>query len=110
MPIQDPAIPFGSTIVVVGANGYMALEVCDKVLMAGFRVRGTVRDVSKHSSVCFFLYFFTDKFPLNIRLQLNEVYQRLHGILDPKYPGMFELVEVADFEVDGAFDVAFKGK
>ena len=55
MHIQDPAIPFGSTIVVVGANGYMALEVCDKVLMAGFRVRGTVRDVSKHSSVCFLL-------------------------------------------------------
>lgn len=53
MPIQDPAIPFGSTIVVVGANGYMALEVCDKVLMAGFRVRGTVRDVSSTAAYVF---------------------------------------------------------
>lgn len=51
MLVSDPAIPFGSTVVVVGANGCMALEVIDKVLLTGYRVRGTVRDVTKHSNV-----------------------------------------------------------
>lgn len=52
MPIPDPAIPTGATVVVIGANGYMALEVCEKLLIAGYHVRGTVRDVEKHEDVC----------------------------------------------------------
>ncbi|KAL9574111.1 hypothetical protein ACKAV7_001887 [Fusarium commune] len=41
MHISDPAIPFGSTVVVIGANGYMGVETCEKLLQAGFLVRGT---------------------------------------------------------------------
>jgi hypothetical protein len=48
MKISNPAIPHGSTVVVIGANGYIALETCVKLLEAGFRVRGTVRDVKQH--------------------------------------------------------------
>lgn len=51
MHISDPAIPFGSTVVVIGSNGYMALETCEKTLEAGYRVRGTVRDLAKHREV-----------------------------------------------------------
>ena len=47
MYIVDRAIPFNSTVVVVGANGYMGTETCDKLLEAGYRVRGTVRNVEK---------------------------------------------------------------
>lgn len=51
MHIADPAFVPGSTVVVIGANGYMAVEVCDKLLQAGYNVRGTVRDVKKHQEV-----------------------------------------------------------
>ncbi|KAL4876915.1 hypothetical protein BJY04DRAFT_231200 [Aspergillus karnatakaensis] len=37
------AIPVGSTILVTGANGYIASHVCDILLSLGYRVRGTVR-------------------------------------------------------------------
>ncbi|QGI76994.1 hypothetical protein CEK25_001900 [Fusarium fujikuroi] len=84
MRISEPAIPFGSTVVVIGANGYMGVETCEKLLQAGFSVRGTVRDVEKNR-------------------------QWMHKLFDAKWPGMFELVHVADFEAEGAFDAAFKG-
>lgn len=35
MNIADPAIPVDSTVVVIGANGYMSIETCEKVLKAG---------------------------------------------------------------------------
>ncbi|KAF4437385.1 hypothetical protein F53441_13062 [Fusarium austroafricanum] len=84
MHIADPAIPFGSVVVVIGANGYIAVETCEKLLQAGFYVRGTVRDVEK-----------------------NKAW--MHKLFDTKWPNMFELVAVPDFEADGAFDEAFKG-
>jgi nucleoside-diphosphate-sugar epimerase len=84
MKISDPAIPFGSTVVVIGANGYIALETCMKLLEAGFRVRGTVRDVQTHRAW-------------------------MHKLFDTTWPSMFELVQVPDFEADKAFDVAFQG-
>lgn len=85
MRISEPAIPFGSTVVVIGANGYMGVETCEKLLQAGFSVRGTVRDVEKNR-------------------------QWMHKLFDTKWPGMFELVHVVDFEAEGAFDAAFKGE
>ncbi|CEN62671.1 Putative NAD(P)-binding Rossmann-fold containing protein [Aspergillus calidoustus] len=48
MQITDRAIPQDSTVVVFGANGYTAAETCEKLLQAGYHIRGTVRDVSKH--------------------------------------------------------------
>ncbi|KAF5686537.1 aldehyde reductase II [Fusarium circinatum] len=84
MRISNSAIPIGSIVVVVGANGYMAVETCEKLLQAGFSVRGTVRDVEKSQ-------------------------QWMHNLFDTKWPHMFELVHVPDFEAEGAFDEAFKG-
>lgn len=83
MKITDPAIPFDSVVVVIGANGYMAVETCEKLLQAGYRVRGTVRDIQKN-------------------LWMTELFEK-------QWPGKFELTKVEDFTVDGAFDAAFKG-
>jgi uncharacterized protein YbjT (DUF2867 family) len=85
MQTIDRAIPANSVVVVVGANGYMAVETCEKLLQAGYRVRGTVRDVGRHHAW-------------------------MHKLFDEKWPGMFQLVQVADFETEGAFDKAFEGK
>ncbi|KAL6693360.1 hypothetical protein J3F84DRAFT_380625 [Trichoderma pleuroticola] len=84
MKIQNPAVPFDSTVVIIGANGYIGAETCDKFLEAGYRVRGTVRNVEQHRTW-------------------------MHELFDKKYTGKFELVQVVDFEADGAFDEAFKG-
>jgi NAD(P)-dependent dehydrogenase (short-subunit alcohol dehydrogenase family) len=85
MKIPHPAIPFNSTVVVVGANGYIALETCQKLLEAGYCVRGTVRDVERHRTW-------------------------MHKLFDTTWPSMFELVQVPNFEADKAFDAAFQGR
>ncbi|RFU77341.1 aldehyde reductase ii [Trichoderma arundinaceum] len=84
MKIENPAIPFNSIVVIIGANGYIGTETCEKFLQAGYRVRGTVRDVEKHQAW-------------------------MHNLFDDKYPGKFELVRVVDFEADDGFDKAFEG-
>lgn len=43
-----PAISEGDLILVTGANGYVASVTIQTFLARGYRVRGTVRDVSKH--------------------------------------------------------------
>lgn len=83
MKITNPSIPFGSDIVVIGANGFMGVETCYQVLEAGFRVRGTVRDIEKNSW--------------------------MYDIFNKIWPGKFSLVKVEDFTADGSFDEAFKG-
>lgn len=83
MKIRNPAIPPGSLVVVIGANGYIGVETSQKFLEAGYRVRGTVRDVER----C----------------------DWMHRIFYKDWPGQFELVRVENFEVDGAFDQAFEG-
>lgn len=85
MEIKDRAIPIDSIVAVIGANGFIGLETCEKLLQAGYTVRGTVRDVDRHSVW-------------------------MHNLLDEKWPGKFELVAVVDFEENGAFDEAFKGE
>ncbi|KAI0551403.1 putative aldehyde reductase 2 [Xylaria curta] len=83
MKISKPAIPLGSVVVVIGANGYIGAEVCQKLLEVGYRVRGTVRDIG-HCNW-------------------------MHQIINKDLPEQFELVRVQNFEADGAFDHAFKG-
>ena len=39
--------PAGSTILVTGSNGYIASHVVDQLILAGFKVKGTVRDEAK---------------------------------------------------------------
>ncbi|RDW84103.1 uncharacterized protein DSM5745_04429 [Aspergillus mulundensis] len=84
MHIEDPAIPLDSTVVVVGVNGYIGVETCEKLLQAGFRVRGTVRDVERHNGW-------------------------MHALFDKTWSGRFELVQVRDFQENDAFDDAFQG-
>ncbi|KAI0863529.1 putative aldehyde reductase 2 [Xylaria cubensis] len=83
MKISNPAIPLGSVVVVIGANGYIGVEVCQKLLEMGYHVRGTVRDLERCNW--------------------------MHQLFDRDWPEQFELVQVQNFEADGAFDHAFEG-
>jgi uncharacterized protein YbjT (DUF2867 family) len=85
MWIKDPTIPVDSVVVVIGANGFIDIETCEKLLQAGYKVRGTVRDVDQHC-------------------------KWMSNPFDEKWPGKFELVSVVNFEEMGAFDEAFNGK
>ena len=79
-----PAIPKGSTVLVTGINGYIASHIADQLLEAGYRVRGTARDVSK--------------------------VEKMAALWDNKFgTGKFELAIVTDMAPDGAFDEAVKG-
>ncbi|KAI1151081.1 hypothetical protein F4825DRAFT_374303 [Nemania diffusa] len=82
--LTDATIPSGSTILVTGANGLIASWVADKLLEVGYRVRGTVRSLSRCS---WMEPFFADRYG----------------------PGRFELVEVLDFGAPGAWDASVKG-
>ncbi|KAK5674679.1 hypothetical protein LTS10_012680 [Elasticomyces elasticus] len=74
----------GSTVLVTGANGYIASHVADQLLQKGFKVRGTVRSDAKAAW--------------------------LYKLFDARYgKGKFEAVAVADMVADGAFDEAVKG-
>jgi nucleoside-diphosphate-sugar epimerase len=74
-----PTVPAGGLILVTGANGYVAGITVQVLLARGFRVRGTVRDVSKHS------------------------WMQSH------YGANFSLVSVPEMSAPCAFDEAVKG-
>jgi nucleoside-diphosphate-sugar epimerase len=82
--IPNPAIPYGSTVVVTGCSGFIGSHVADQVLAAGFKVRGTSRDAKKNQ-------------------WLQEYFDDKHGT------GKFELVTVPDLTADNAFEEAVKG-
>ncbi|KAF9774666.1 hypothetical protein IL306_007304 [Fusarium sp. DS 682] len=82
-PLDNPAVPKGSTVLVTGANGLLGSNIADQFLEYGYRVRGTVRDTEKNAW--------------------------LQALFDKKYgEGKFELFKVPDLEVEGAFDDAVK--
>ncbi|CAO2651801.1 Nn.00g000840.m01.CDS01 [Neocucurbitaria sp. VM-36] len=72
-------VPPGGLVLVTGANGYVGGITVQKLLDAGYRVRGTVRNASKHA------WMFSH------------------------YGPNFSIVEVPDLGVDGALDEAVKG-
>ncbi|KAH6962400.1 aldehyde reductase [Ilyonectria sp. MPI-CAGE-AT-0026] len=79
--ISEPAIPYGSLVVVSGACGFIGSHIVDQALAVGFKVRGTTRSVERSSWAR--KYF--------------------HG----KYgPQNFDLIEVPDMAAEGAFDTA----
>lgn len=80
----DAAFPKGSLVLVTGANGYIASHIVDQVLLAGYRVRGTVRDATKAAWT-------------------TEVFTSRHGA------GKYSAVVVPDMAEDGAFDDAVQG-
>lgn len=81
---KDPAIPKGSTILVTGVNGLIGSHVADQLIKFGYKVRGTVREPSKHKWI-------------------EDLFEKSYG------PGKIELVSVKDMAVEGAFDEAVKG-
>ena len=81
---RDPVIPPDSLILVTGANGFIGSHICNQLLKAGYRVRGTARDASKT--------------------------KWLHEIFDKQYGShRFESVIVDEMAKEGAFDAACKG-
>ncbi|RDW60547.1 hypothetical protein BP6252_11930 [Coleophoma cylindrospora] len=81
---EDLSIPFGSLVVVTGANGFIASHVCDQLLAIGYRVRGTVRNNNRAG---WMLPFFEARYG----------------------PDKFSLVEVPDMAASGAYDEAVIG-
>jgi nucleoside-diphosphate-sugar epimerase len=82
--LENPVIPLDSLILVTGINGYVASHVADQFMFAGYRVRGTVRDLSKATWI-------------------SELFTSRHG------PGRVELVAVPDITAPGAWDNAIRG-
>jgi nucleoside-diphosphate-sugar epimerase len=83
-PLDNPAILPGSTVLVTGVNGFVGAHVADQLLQQGYRVRGTVRDASKHQ-------WLADRF--------SQKYGK----------EKFELFTVQDMSEPGAFDNAVSG-
>ena len=78
-----PAVPAPARVLVSGVNGYVGTWVAETYLSEGYSVRGTVRSVARAGK------------------HLRDTFE--------KYGDKFELVEVADITVPGAFDEAVKG-
>ncbi|KAF2643713.1 NAD dependent epimerase/dehydratase family protein [Massarina eburnea CBS 473.64] len=76
-----PHVQPGDLILVTGANGYLASLTITKLLAAGYRVRGTVRDVSAKKNTW----------------------------MVPHYGESFSLVQVPDVAAPHAFDEVIKG-
>ncbi|KAL5334192.1 hypothetical protein BJX70DRAFT_402791 [Aspergillus crustosus] len=76
--IQNPAIPFGSHVVVSGVSRFVGSHVADQALAAGYKVRGTTCKIHKSAWI-------------------KEQFEKEYG------PGNFELAEVLDMAADGAF-------
>ncbi|KAG9521735.1 NAD(P)-binding protein, partial [Aureobasidium melanogenum] len=79
-----PAIEKGSTVLVTGANGFIASHIVDQLIRLGYKVRGTVRTEAKGKWV-------------------QDYFDNEYG------QGNLELVVVPAMEVKGAFDDAVKG-
>lgn len=81
---KSPSIPIGSLVLVTGVNGFIGSHVADQLLLAGYRVRGTVRSESKGEWV-------------------KELFDKKYG------EGKVEIVIVANMSQAGAFDAACEG-
>lgn len=84
LPLSNPTIPQGSTILVTGANGLIASHIVDQFLARGYNVRGTVRNLEKSA---WLRPFFASRHPSN----------------------HLELLQVSDFGAPGAWDTAVQG-
>lgn len=82
--LKNPALPSGSVVLVTGANGLTGSHIANQLLLAGYYVRGTVRDPAKN--------------------------KWLLDYFDGKYgKGRFQMVQVQDVGTDGAFERVLKG-
>lgn len=83
-PNTPPAIPLDATVLVTGVSGYIGSHVADQLLLAGYRVRGTVRDEAKGETV-------------------RELFAGKYG------NDRITTVVVADMSIPGAYDEACQG-
>lgn len=84
--IPESVIPKGSTVLLTGANGYIASHIADQLISAGYKVKGTVRNEEKGSLIA-------------------EALEKRH---DTK--GAFSYVVVEEMSAENAFDDAIKGE
>lgn len=84
LPVDQFAIPKGSTVLITGVNGFIASNIADQFLKFGFKVRGTTRSLEKNAWV-------------------STLFNRKYG------PGNFELVAVPDMVAQDAFIEAVQG-
>jgi uncharacterized protein YbjT (DUF2867 family) len=80
----DAAFPPGSLVLVTGASGFVATHIVDQLLLAGYHVRGTVRDEKKAT-------------------RSTALFSGRHGF------GKFSAIVVPEMSIEGAFDKAVKG-
>jgi len=83
--IPNPAVPYGSTVVISGSTGFIGSHVTDQALAAGYKVRGTTRNKDKAAWA-------------------EKLFSEKYG------QGKFELVEVKDMQSPGAFDGVCDGE
>lgn len=84
-PIQNPALPEGSLVLVTGVNGFIGSHIADQILLAGYQVRGIVRNAQKNA---WMTTFFDGKYGID----------------------KFELVEVKDLAETTALEKALQGQ
>ncbi|KAJ4328690.1 hypothetical protein N0V84_000881 [Fusarium piperis] len=83
-PLDNLAVPKGSTVLVTGANGLLGSHISKQFLEFGYNVRGTVRDPEKSA-------------------WLKAAFDKEYG------QGRFEFSLVPDMVAEGAFNEAVKG-
>lgn len=83
---SELAIPKGSTVLVTGANGYIASHVADQLISAGYKVKGTVRSEDKGAMIA-------------------ETFEKRHSD-----QSAFSYVVVEDMSTEEAFHDAMKGE
>ncbi|KAL6689687.1 hypothetical protein J3F84DRAFT_398937 [Trichoderma pleuroticola] len=91
-------LPEGSLILVTGASGYIGAHVTKQLLHRGYKVRGTVRDISKAG------WLLTDSFPkeatngslelvilnnINDKNQIQQAIQGVAGVVHIATPNTF---------------------
>ena len=81
---MSSAIPKGSIVLITGVNGFISSHIADQLLEAGYRVRGTTRNIEKIKA-------------------LKELWENKYG------PDQVEFVVVEDMSTEGAFNEAVKG-
>lgn len=84
-PLDNPAVPKGSFVLVTGVNGFLGSHVAKQFLEFGYKVRGTVRDPAKNS-------------------WLSTAFDNQYG------QGNFELVKLADMTSEEDLKEVVKGK
>lgn len=81
---SSTTIPKNSLVLVTGVNGYLGMHVGDQLLLAGYKVRGTVRDSEKAEWT-------------------KEYFDGKYGV------GTFEVAVVEDLGKEGVFNDLVKG-